>query len=199
MLCLYIGPLWDNTDTSFLKTTTSSMVWAGVQGIIHLNCNITWFLEHINQLSSKSVGLRETVSKNRHQFNHLTIIFLIIDYRNIRIILFLQLLIDIPINIKYWQYINIICIGGTHCPTNIIVVLGSLNCHKLPTNFNQRYVSTRYGWFRSDTCWCIICDGRYFLIAGSWKWFNAFLVRIGKGGKVGDACIGNTNHSCIWS
>ena len=36
-----------------------------------------------------------------------------------------------------------------------------------------------------------------FLLAGSWKCFNDFIIEISKGGEVGDTFIGNTNHSYI--
>ena len=180
-----------------MKNTTCSMVWFSIQGIIHLTYNITWFSEHINQSPSGSIGSIETVNKSRHPFNYFMIIFLVINYRDIGIILLLQLLIGIPINIKYWKYIPIIHSSVIHCPTDRSLVLGSFNCHNKPRKRNQLDVSTRYVWFSSDTCFCIIFYGRDFLLAGNCKKSNDFIVEISKGDKVGDIFIVNKNYSCI--
>ena len=145
-------------------------------------------------MSSGSIGSRETASKSRHQFNYFTIIVLIINDWYIRIILLIQLLIVIPLNLKAWKYITIIHTSGIRCPTNKSVVLGRLNRNNQQTKHSKINVSTRYGWISSDTWFWIICDGRYFILVGSWKLFNIFLVKTSKGDKVCDTFIGNTNH-----
>ena len=164
-----------------IKTTTCSMVWFVVQGIIHLTWNSTWLSEHIHQRSSGYITLRETFSKSRHPFVYFTIIVLIINYWDIGIILLLQLFLGIPLYLKDIKYITIIHISGIHHPTNRSLVRIILNLHNQPPINNQRYVSIRYGWFSSDTCFWIICDGNNFLLEGSWKLFNTFSVKISNG------------------
>ena len=180
-----------------MKTDTCSMVRVSVQGIIILTWNSTFLLEHISQSSYGYIGLIDTVSKIILIFNYFMIIFLIINYRDISIILILHILIGIPLNPKAWKYMAIVNINGIHRPNNKSVVLGILNFHNQLTIWNQRDVRTKYSWSSSDTWSCIIYYGSYFLLSVSWKLYNAFLGKISIGDKVVDSFIGNTNHSYI--